>query len=83
LVFIAVTPSPLSGIGDFMGKLEIIEKSIEDLPDSELFALRKWFDELLEQRVDNWLEREVLAGRFDALALEAMEDIKAGRTRPL
>jgi hypothetical protein len=66
-----------------MGKLEIIEKSIEELADSELFALRKWFDELLEQRVDDWLEREVEAGRFDELAREAREDIKAGRTRPL
>ena len=66
-----------------MGKLESIEKSIEALPDSDLFALRKWLDELLEQRVDDWLEREVAAGKFDEMAREAMEDHKAGRTTPL
>jgi hypothetical protein len=66
-----------------MGKLETIERTIEALPDKDLFALRKWFDELLEQRVDKWLEREVEAGRFDELAEEALADHKAGRTRPL
>jgi hypothetical protein len=48
-----------------------------------LRAFREWFDEFLEQRVDEWLEREVAAGWFDELARQALEDDKAGRTTPL
>jgi hypothetical protein len=66
-----------------MDKFDEIEKLIAELSDREFFAFRKRFDELLEQRVDEWLEREVAAGRFDELARQAMEDHKAGRTTPL
>jgi hypothetical protein len=66
-----------------MNKLEEIEKLIAELSDRELFAFRERFDEILEQRVDEWLEREVAAGRFDKLARQALEDHNAGRTTPL
>jgi hypothetical protein len=66
-----------------MGNLETTQKFVAELPADELRAFREWFDAFLEQRVDEWLEREVAAGTFDDMARKAIEDDKAGRTRPL
>jgi hypothetical protein len=66
-----------------MEKFAEIEELIADLSDREFFLFRKRFDELLAERLDEWLEREVAAGRFDELAREVLKDHKAGRTTPL
>jgi hypothetical protein len=66
-----------------MNSLYEIERAIEALPPEQYDLLRRWFEEREAKRVDDWLEREVLAGRFDEMAKQALEDHKAGRTTPL
>jgi hypothetical protein len=66
-----------------MSKLADIERAIEALPLDEYNALRLWFEEREAQRVDDWLESEVMSGRFDEMAKQAIEDDKAGLTRDL
>ncbi len=74
---------PRSARMKFMGKLETIEKFIAELPAEDLRVFREWFDEFMANRFDDELEKGILAGAFDALAEEALEDLRAGRTKPL
>lgn len=60
-----------------------IERAIETLPPEDFRELAAWFDELREQRVDAALEKAVLAGRFDAMAEQALRDAQAGKCIPL
>jgi hypothetical protein len=66
-----------------MGKLETIEKFVAELPAEDLRIFREWFDEFLAQKFDEQIERDITAGKLDALAEEALADLKAGRTTPL
>ena len=64
-----------------MTKLEKIEREIEALPPQEMRALAAWFADLREKL---W-EREVEAGipELDALAAQAIDEHRAGKTTPL
>ncbi|MBA2244560.1 MAG: hypothetical protein H0W11_06365 [Gemmatimonadetes bacterium] len=44
---------------------------------------RAWFLEFDAEAWDRQFEQDVAAGRLDALADEALADLRAGRTRPL
>ena len=66
-----------------MSKLSEIERAVAALPPDEYDAFRRWFEELEAQRVDDWLDREILAGRFDEMAKRAIKDDDAGHTRDL
>ncbi|MDQ3746105.1 MAG: hypothetical protein M3444_17155 [Acidobacteriota bacterium] len=60
-----------------------IESAIAQLPPSELAELSKWFAEFQAQAWDEWLERDVKAGRLDSLLKEAEQDFEQGRCEPL
>ena len=64
-----------------MTKLEKIEREIEALPPQEMRALAAWFSDLREKL---W-EREIEAGspEMDALAAQALDEHRAGKTTPL
>lgn len=66
-----------------MTKLEQIEKSILELSPDELRAFTDWFEEMQEQNFDKAIERDVKAGKLDALAEQALSELRSGRTRPL
>ena len=66
-----------------MTKLDNLKRQIESLSPREMRRLAAWLGELRARLCDEQLERDVLAGKFDALAEEAMADIAAGRTMPL
>jgi hypothetical protein len=66
-----------------MSRLKSVEEAITSLSESEFSAFRRWFEEYQEQRFDERIERDAKAGKLDALAQKAIEDDKAGRTRPL
>ena len=66
-----------------MKKIEKLEQEIESLSPEEAAEFRAWF---LEHDWKNWdrqLERDVKAGKLDALAGEALQDYDAGRTSEL
>jgi hypothetical protein len=60
-----------------------IERAIEQLPPEELARLRAWFAEFDAAQWDREFEQDVAAGRLDALADEALDDDRNGRTKEL
>ncbi len=66
-----------------MSKIEDIKKSLEALSLEEQRDMMDWFIELRERLFDEAIERDAKAGRLDFLVKEAIEEDKAGLTRPL
>lgn len=66
-----------------MSKVESIEQQIKSLSAEELAQLRAWFLEFDWALWDRQLERDVAAGKLDALAQQALRDHAAGTTTPL
>lgn len=66
-----------------MSSVDQIEAAILQLPPEEFRKLSDWLLDLDQERWDKQLERDVAAGKLDALAEEAIKDFKAGRCRPL
>lgn len=63
--------------------LQEIEKAVADLSSDELARFRAWFLEYDAHAWDREFEEDVAEGRLDALADEAISDLRAGRMRPL
>ena len=61
-----------------MSELERIEKAIQTLDREQLLEFQRWFDDFLAEQWDHALERDVAAGRLDAMADEALRD-RCGR----
>lgn len=66
-----------------MSTVQEIERAIQNLSPADLAAFRAWFAEFDAERWDRQLEEDVTAGRLDALADEALEDLRAGRCTDL
>jgi hypothetical protein len=66
-----------------MGSVEEITAAIEQLTIQDMMRLRDWLVEYAEQLWDEQMERDAKAGRLDALAKEALEELRAGKTFPL
>jgi hypothetical protein len=66
-----------------MTNLERLEQDVQRLSPDELAAFRAWFAEYDWAAWDRQLEEDVAAGRLDRLADEALEEHRAGRTKPL
>lgn len=56
-----------------------IEEAVQRLTPAELDAFRTWFTEFDAAAWDRQMEDDVATGRLDALADEALEDLRAGR----
>ncbi len=61
-----------------MGKIEQIEKAIEELSVQERTRLSEWLQELQERAFDDAIERDLKAGRLDKLIAEARAEMEAG-----
>jgi len=66
-----------------MSTIYDIERAVSGLSDQELSEFRAWFLEFDAEAWDSQFEEDVAAGRLDALADEAVADLRANRTRPL
>jgi hypothetical protein len=62
-----------------MNSLEQIENAVRQLSAKDLAAFRAWFAELDAAAWDRQIEEDVAAGRLDALAEEALNDLREGR----
>lgn len=60
-----------------------ITGAVKRLPKKDLARFRKWFAEYDATVWDKQMEADVAAGRLDALAREALRDLRAGRTTAL
>jgi hypothetical protein len=66
-----------------MTTAEDIEKAIEQLDPRELARFRVWYEAFEAERFDAAIERDVHAGKLDALAEEALAAHRAGFSRDL
>lgn len=66
-----------------MTKIEEIEKAIAALPEGELARFRVWFEAFDARAFDRRIERDAATGTLDALAEEALADLRSGKTRDL
>ncbi|MFN8634867.1 MAG: hypothetical protein U0893_13505 [Chloroflexota bacterium] len=66
-----------------MSAVESIEEQVRALAPDELARFRAWFLEYDWTAWDAQLERDVQAGRLDALAEQALRDHAAGKTSEL
>ena len=66
-----------------MTTAEDIERAVERLAPGELARFRAWFEGFDAARFDAAIERDAGAGKFDALADEALAAHRAGRSREL
>ena len=60
-----------------------IESAVSRLSRGDLNAFRDWFSRFDAEAWDTQFEEDVKAGRLDALAEEALADLRAGRCRDL
>ena len=66
-----------------MGKVEHIEQQIQALSAEELAEFRAWFVEHDWAAWDRQLERDIGAGKLDALGEQALRDHASGKTARL
>jgi hypothetical protein len=66
-----------------MSTVEEITAAIERLPADEVARVRAWLADYAEQLWDEQIEQDEKAGRLDSLIDRALEEHRAGRTRPL
>ena len=63
-----------------MGRIEDIEQQVEALSPEELVQFRAWFLAFDWAAWDRQLERDVRAGKLDALAEQALREHGSGQT---
>ena len=63
--------------------IEELEKAVAKLPPDQFAQFRAWFDEFDAARFDQKIERDAKTGKLDALADQAIDDLRKGRTRAL
>lgn len=66
-----------------MSTVAEIESAIKRLKPREIRAVGQLLDELREELWDRQIDADAKAGRLDKLAEKALEDYRAGRTKPL
>ena len=63
--------------------VEEVEKAVAQLPQDQLRQLRAWYEKFDSKAWDDQIEKDIAAGKLDALAESAIADHKAGKTRKL
>ena len=69
----------LRGKLETMGSISEIEDAVVRLSPADLAAFREWFAEFDADAWDRQIEGDIAAGRLDALAGEALDDLQTGR----
>ena len=63
--------------------LHELEAAVSQLPDNELSAFARWFEEYLADAWDRRIEADIQAGRLAEAGRRANADFDAGRCEPL
>ena len=66
-----------------MSTIQEIQTAVSELLPEELSAFRAWFAEFDAKVWDQEFEEDVTAGRLEALAEEALQDLREGRCTDL
>ena len=62
---------------------ESLEQAVEQLPPEELAKFRRWFAQFDADAWDAQIEADAAAGKFDALAEEALAEYRSGQAREM
>ena len=63
--------------------LQELEAAVASLPNPDLAAFKRWFEEFLADEWDRRIEADIRAGRLDGAGRKADADFEAGRCTPL
>jgi uncharacterized membrane protein len=66
-----------------MSTVEEIESAVSQLAPSDYEKFRQWLSDYHNRKWDKEMEEDAKAGRLDALAKEALDDLKNGRCTDL
>jgi len=66
-----------------MSQVEKLEQTVEQLSPDELATFRSWFIEFDAAAWDRQIAIDSEAGKLDRLAESALEDHRAGKTKPI
>jgi len=66
-----------------MSTIQEIQTAVSELSPEELSVFRAWFAEFDAKVWDQEFEQDVTAGRLEALAEEALRDLREGRCTDL
>jgi len=66
-----------------MSTIQEIQAALSELSPEELSVFRAWFTEFNAKAWDQEFEQDVTAGRLEALAEEALRDLREGRCTDL
>jgi len=66
-----------------MNTIEAITSAIAELPPEQVAQIRAWLNELAESDWDAQIEKDEKAGKLTNLVERALEEHRAGLTRPL
>lgn len=66
-----------------MEHINDIEKAVANLPPNDLARFREWFEEFDALQWDQQFEGDVLTGKLDAMAMEAIADFNKGNCEEL
>lgn len=66
-----------------MTKLDKSEKEVRGLDRKELAVFRNWFQDFDAEEWDRQIEMDVASGRLEALAEQALQEHKAGKTQEI
>ncbi|HBE20513.1 MAG TPA: hypothetical protein DEG17_12420 [Cyanobacteria bacterium UBA11149] len=66
-----------------MSTIEQIETAILTLPLNDFEKLRQWFFDLDYQRWDEQLEKDIVDGKLEIFAQEAIAEFNAGNCREI
>ncbi len=64
-----------------MSAADIIDQ-VQKLPPAEVFELGRWLREYEAELWDQQVEADIRSGKLDKLGQEALEELRAGKTRP-
>ena len=62
-----------------MTTVQEIEKAVQRLPERKLDSFRSWFEAFDARTWDKQFEQDVQSGKLDALADQAVKDLKTKR----
>ncbi len=66
-----------------MSTVEAIEEAVERLNKKEFADFRNWFSSYEAAGWDAQIERDIVNGKLEGLASEALADFRAGRVKEL
>ncbi len=66
-----------------MSTIEAIEDAVEQLGKNDLATFREWFSSFEAAHWDAQIERDIVGGKLNQLADDAIAEFRSGNTREL